>query len=142
MKHTFSIPGVAGQTKDVGVEIGARETFATASQRAWDMITSDEGLKLWLGDVPGFHLEKGETYQTTEGTAGEVRVVNPGGHLRLTWRPRDWQNASTIQVRVIPRGAKTTISFHQEHLPGAKEREQMRQRWHRVLEQMQILLNS
>ncbi len=141
MKHSFSTPSVVGQTKDVGFEVGARKTFAVTPQRAWDVITSDEGLNLWLGSVPGLRLEQGETYQTTDGAAGEVRVVNPGGHLRLTWRPTNWQDASTIQVRVIPRGDQTTISFHQEHLPGAKEREEMLQRWHRVLEHMQTLLD-
>jgi hypothetical protein len=32
------------------------------------------------------------------------------------------------------------ISFHQEHLLGSKEREQMYQRWEQALEDLQTLL--
>jgi uncharacterized protein YndB with AHSA1/START domain len=131
---------VVGQTKDVGFQVGFRKTMAASPQEAWQLITSTQGVKLWLGDVPELRFKKGERYQTKEGVQGEIRVVNPGGHLRLTWKPADWQKASTLQVRVIPRGDKTTISFHQEHLQGPQERQQMKQRWQGALEALQATL--
>lgn len=129
---------VVGQTKDVGFQIGVRKTIAVAPQKAWDFLTSAEGFKLWLGELSSWQLEKGARYKTAEGTVGEFRVVNPGpgGHLRLTWQPSDWDNPSTVQVRVIPNKEKTTISFHQEHLDGPETREAMRQRWQQVLDEL------
>jgi uncharacterized protein YndB with AHSA1/START domain len=47
---------VVGQTKDVGFQIGARKTLAISPEQAWDLITSEAGLKLWLGDAPDFRL--------------------------------------------------------------------------------------
>jgi uncharacterized protein YndB with AHSA1/START domain len=133
---------VVGQTKDVGFQIGVRRTFATVPQHAWNVLTSNEGIKLWLGDAIEFQLKPGTTYQTREGIVGEVRVVKPGGHFRVTWQPEHWQQASTIQVRIIPRSGKTVVSFHQEHLLSEQERNQMQQRWQTVLEKLQLLLDS
>lgn len=129
-----------GQTKSAGFEIGVRRTFEVPVMRAWEAIISEKGVKLWLGEVPGMKWEKGETYKTKDGTEGEIRVINHGSHLRITWWPQNWEKASTIQIRVIPNGEKTTISFHQENLAGADDREEMRQRWEYVLDELEKIL--
>ena len=132
-------PHIVGQTKAVGFEIGVRKTFDVAPEAAWTILTSEKGLRLWLGELSRLPMEKGESYQTADGTTGEIRATNPGGHIRLTWQPRGWRNPSTLQVRVIPSGVKTTISFHQERLSGAEERERMRDHWKRVMAQLSEL---
>ena len=71
-----------------------------------------------------------------------MRVVNPGGHFRLTWCPPGWDRPSLIQVRVIPSGGKTVISFHQEHLRGPAERAQMHARWVQALDQLEAMLGG
>src|SRR5947208_1717660 len=48
---------VSGQSADVGFEIGARRTFQASPQRAWDIVTSPEGLRVWLGDVSDMAIE-------------------------------------------------------------------------------------
>jgi len=45
---------------------------------------------------------------------------------RNEWQPLGWDRASTLQLRAIPKGDRAAIAFHQEHLPGAKEREERR----------------
>ncbi len=129
----------AGLTKDTGYQFGLRKTFDIKIGQAWHFLTSQEGIHLWLGDVPDFRLEKGFAYRTPDGATGEVRVVNVEVNFRLTWQPGNWPKASTIQIRVIPIGNRTTISFHQENLPDAEAREQMRLRWGNV---MAVLENS
>lgn len=131
---------IIGQTKGAGFEIGVRRTFDVSAMRAWEVIISEKAVKLWLGDISGLKWKKGETYTTQNGTEGEIRVINPGSHLRITWWPKDWDKASTIQIRVIPNGEKTTISFHQENLKGAQEREEMRLRWEKVLGELKKIL--
>ncbi len=126
-----------GKTKQAGYEIGVRKTFPISTRQAWDFITSDRGIRLWLGSVKNFRFDKGQTYQASDGATGEVRIVNFGENIRLTWQPTEWQHSSTIQVRVIPSGRNSVISFHQENLANASERAQMRQRWQRVMEEME-----
>jgi uncharacterized protein YndB with AHSA1/START domain len=124
-------------TKDVGFQIGVRRTLPIGHEDAWRLLTSDQGLKIWLGPISGLDFAKGARYQLADGSAGEVRVYSPNSHLRITWRPRGWPRASTIQVRAIPKGDKTVIAFHQEHLPGAKEREERRAHFRSALDELE-----
>lgn len=128
---------VLGETADTGFQVGVRRTLPLSVDDAWRLLTSPEGVRAWLGDARGFALEKGATYTTPAGASGEMRVAKPGSHLRVTWRPPGWARASTIQVRVIPSGVKTTLSFHEEHLPGAAEREERRRHFEAVLDELQ-----
>lgn len=111
-----------GLTKDVGWQVGVRKTFAISPAAAWELITSEEGMRAWLGELPGFQPDKGAAYQLDDGTHGEITVYEPGSHLRLTWLPPGYSRSAIIQVRVIPNGEKTVIGFHQEHLPDADAR--------------------
>lgn len=129
-----------GQTKTAGFQIGVRRTFSISVQDAWDFLTSEQGQSIWLGEACPLQLIEGATYTTPKGTEGVIRVVNPGVNVRLTWQPKAWQHASTIQIRIISSGANTVISFHQEGLPGAKERESRRHHWQQVLARLQVLL--
>ncbi|HEX2080583.1 MAG TPA: SRPBCC domain-containing protein [Longimicrobium sp.] len=118
---------VLGETADTGFQVGVRRTVPLAPEDAWRLLTSAEGVRTWLGGEPGLRWEKGERYTLQDGAAGEVRVFKPGSHLRMTWQPRGWPRASTIQVRVMPAsGGRSVLSFHQEHLPGPAEREERR----------------
>ena len=130
---------LVGQTKDVGFEIGARRTFDVSPAEAWKLLTSPEGIRIWLGDAPDLHLKEGATYITRDGASGEVRVLSDS-HLRITWQPSNWDHPSLIQVRAIPSGRKTVISFHQEHLAGPSGRTEMRDRWHAALDQLGEML--
>ena len=123
-----------GQTADGGFQIGVRRTVPMAPDDAWRLVTSPEGLRAWLGDVPGLSLEKGAAYTAGDGSAGQVRVSTPGSHLRITRQQPGWARASTIQVRIIAAGARSTISFHEERLPAAADREARRRHYRATLD--------
>ncbi len=125
-----------GQTCSLGRTF---TTFSISVEQAWDFLTSEEGQRIWLGEACSFPLTEGATYTTPNGAKGVVRVINPKVNLRLTWQPQEWANASTIQIRTIPSGMNTVISFHQEGLPGAKERTSMRHRWQQVIAELETL---
>ena len=129
-----------GLTKDVGYQIGVRSTLPIGLDEAWQLLTSSRGISLWLGPTPGLNFDKGATYQLADGSSGEVRVYSPGSHLRITWRQRGWQKASTIQVRVVPKEEKTVVAFHQENLPGPGEREQRRAHFKLALDQLERII--
>jgi uncharacterized protein YndB with AHSA1/START domain len=131
-----------GLTKDVGWQIGVRRTLPIGQEDAWRLLTSKEGVDIWLGEGVKLDFSKGATYQLPDGTEGEIRVYSPASHMRLTWHPPGWQRSSTIQLRVIPKGDRTVVAFHQEHLPGSKEREERRVFYNAVIEKLEgIILN-
>jgi uncharacterized protein YndB with AHSA1/START domain len=126
-----------GQTAETGFQIGVQRTLPISVDDAWQLLMSPEGVRAWLGDAAP-RWEKGEKYALRDGSAGEVRVFKPGSHLRLAVHPAGWPRASTLQVRVMPSGErKTVISFHQEHLPGAAERDARRRFFEAALDSLQ-----
>ena len=129
-----------GLSKDAGFQIGARRTLPIALEDAWQLLISKTGVEIWLGSVRELDFTKGEKYALDDGCTGEVRVFSPNSHLRITWQPPDWDRASTIQVRVIPRGEKTMMAFHQEHLPGSKERTERRAHFMAVLDRLEGII--
>ena len=128
-----------GLTKHTGFQVGARRTLPVSLQEAWDLVTSQKGIRAWLGGSPKASLLPGETYRLRDGTIGSVRLVSPGSHLRITWHPSGWERPSLIQVRVIRAATGTTISFHQEHLPDTRSREQRRAHFSAALDKLERL---
>ncbi|WP_144561482.1 SRPBCC family protein [Bacillus mycoides] len=125
---------IIGQTKDVGFQVGVRRTFPVSQEKAWDLITSKEGLDLWLGESTSIILKPGRKYITRTGK-GEIRIVKPLEQIRLTWQKEEWENPSIVQVRIISKASnKTTISFHQEKLSDKNIREEMKVYWGEILD--------
>jgi uncharacterized protein YndB with AHSA1/START domain len=129
-----------GLTKDTGFQIGVRRTLPIHLKDAWRLITSPQGIQFWLGKTEKLDYSEGAHYQLDDGTVGEVRVFKPNSHIRITWKPPGWVRAATIQVRVIPKSDRTVIAFHQEHLPGPREREQRRDHFKAVLDRLASLI--
>lgn len=127
-----------GLTKNTGWQIGARRTFSLPLPDAWAWVISPAAVALWLGETGDLHFVEGARYRTAAGAAGEVRVFKPESHLRLTWQPPGWPRPSTIQVRVLPAAhGRTTLAFHQEHLPDQAAREQRRTVFQRALDRLE-----
>lgn len=132
-----------GQTASVGFQIGVRRTLPISQQQAWEYLTSPEGLRLWLGDLPGLQPEARQSYTTAEGTTGQFRVVKPMEQLRLTWQPKGWLQPSAVQIRLLPAsGHRTTIAFHQDRLANSDIRTEMRARWEEVLSALEARLGG
>ena len=134
---------VKGQTADAGFQLGVQKTLPVEAEGLWQVITSPNGLEIWLGS--GLHkmaFEAGETYRTAEGTTGEIRTAYPAERLRLTWQPADWENQSTLQLTLLDKGDKTALNFHHEKLSGPEQRKEMKSHWQQVLKQLKTLVDA
>jgi len=133
-----------GLTKDAAWQIGVRKTIEVPFTIVWDFMVSGKGLANWLGDMGKKGLELNVPYKTNEGTEGIVRVMTHRSHIRLTWKKRNWNNTSSLQVRIIPSGDKTTISFHHDNLGDAGQRETMREYWQAVIDKIEksLIINN
>lgn len=130
-----------GKTKDVGWEVGVSRTLACSPEEAWALLTSRDGVAIWLGDGVAFPAEPRTRYETGDGTVGEVRSFRPLDRIRLTWHPKDWDHESTVQVAISPMKTGTSIRFHQERLADADERERQRDHWSSVIGRLEDLLS-
>lgn len=128
---------VEGETADAGFEIGVSKTVPLPVDEVWRRLTGEEGVRAWLGETTSsIGFEAGESYRLADGTTGEVRVVVEGDRVRLTRRPEGWARAATVQIRLTPKGEKTVVTFHEEHLPSAEEREARRGHYRGAVERV------
>lgn len=130
-----------GLTKDVGWQFGLRKTFLYSQEYLWDFMFSDEGLKIWLGELRE-ELEIKKAYKTKEGIKGLVKVFTPYSHIRMNWKKKDWENVSTVQVRVIGNDEKATISFHQDNLLDNNQREEMKLYWNKKMTEIENAITN
>jgi uncharacterized protein YndB with AHSA1/START domain len=129
-----------GKTKTQGWEIGVRRTFPISTDKAWELLMTQPGLGIWLGEGVGPTFKKGDTYETTDGTSGQIRSYSQGSLIRLTWQPRGKESPSTLQIRVLPAKTGATISVHHEKLQNSAERKAMREHWSAVLDRLEKLM--
>lgn len=128
---------VLGQTADTGFQLGTQKTFSLAPSELWDFLFSRQGLRIWLGETTDFKLDEKTPYTTDNGTYGEVRTLDPGKRLRMTWQPADWDEPSTLQLYLTPTKTGTSLGFHQEKLADQEARAHMLKHWKAVLRKIE-----
>ena len=131
-----------GKTKDAGFQFGIRKTIPISAEKAWDFLISNKGLNVWLGSLSN-ELEIDKEFVTENGITGSVRVFNVSSHIRLNWKPKNWQNTSTLQIRVIGDNKKATIAIHQEKLLDFEQRTEMKEYWSLIINKLtEEMINS
>ncbi|MBX2949828.1 MAG: SRPBCC domain-containing protein [Crocinitomicaceae bacterium] len=128
-----------GLTKDAGWQFGLRKTVPYSLEAVWDFLFSAEGLKHWLGTLEE-ELEIKKPFNTNEGVEGMIRLLTPYSHVRMSWKKNGWKNTSTVQVRVLNNGEKTTISFHHEKLLNEQQREEVQGYWNEKMTALETAL--
>lgn len=134
-----------GETATAGFEIGVQRTLPVGPDELWRLLTSAEGVYVWLGEARGVTFEPGEPYRTADGTTGEIRTVSSGERVRLTWQPEGWEKPSTLQLTLTcPRNTdeRTTLRVHQEKLASGEQREEMGEHWRGVLDRIEALVTE
>lgn len=132
---------MVGKTKDVGFQFGIRKTVSVSTEKVWDFLFSENGLKIWMGKLKN-ELEIKKEYETENGITGLVRVFKTNSHIRLNWKPKHWENKSTIQIRVIGNQEKTTIAIHQEKLLNFEQRMEMKEYWTKIMNEITNKMNN
>lgn len=130
-----------GQTKDIGFQFGIRKTIPISTEKAWDFLFSESGLKIWLGNLKN-ELEIKKEYETENGISGLVRVFKAYSHIRLNWKLKKWENMSTVQIRVIGNSKRATIAIHQEKLLGSEQRSEMKEYWGLIMNKLTDEMNK
>ncbi len=121
-----------GKTNDAGWQIGVSTTFDHPLADVWNLITDPEGVSIWLGNGVTIAGNKGETYETADGTVGEIRSFHAEERIRLTWQPKDWDHNTIVQLVMRRVGDRTRLTLHQERLADAVERDWQRGHWRSV----------
>ncbi len=66
---------IIGQTRDAGFQIGVRRSLPVAVADVWRLLTTPQGVQVWLGDCHDVHLEQGAAYRLPDGSSGIITVL-------------------------------------------------------------------
>ncbi len=81
--------------------------------------------------------ERGDTVPLADGGTAELRSMDQGRKLRMRLQPGDGSPHTVLQLYLAPATReRTSLRFHQENLPGPQEREEAREHWRSVLEEL------
>ena len=128
---------MVGQTKDGTFQFGLRKTFSQDYKVVWDFMFSNKGLSIWLGEIDFEKLEFKKEYILKNGLLIKINTFKPYSHIRMNWKKKDWGNLSNLQVRILPSKEKTVISFAHEKLKNNLQREEVKNHWNVVMENLQ-----
>lgn len=129
-----------GKTKATGYQMGARKTLPINHDQAWEFLFSEPVIQHWFGKTDKGALEADKDLWSESGITIRITTLIPGSHLRMKWKRPEWDNFSTLQIRIIANKGKTTFSFHQENLLSSKQRKEMKEHWHSVIRIMEKLV--
>ncbi len=96
-----------GLTKDAGWQFGIRKTTPLSTEEVWDFLFSEDGTKIWLKNADI-----------------NFSTFKPLSHIRTRWKPEEWPNEVTLQMRILSNKNKTTIAFHIEKMQNEHQREE------------------
>src|SRR5262249_14733938 len=92
--ENFKGARVVGQLATGGYQMGIRKTLPLAPREAWKLLTSEEGLAAWLGEISEMNFKPRGEYLTKSGVRGKINVLKDPSHIRLTWMPKHWKSPS------------------------------------------------
>lgn len=134
-----------GKTRDAGFQIGVSRTLDHPVEDVWELVASDQGLDIWLGEGARPTPERGTPWRARDGATGETRGYRELDRIRVTARAADADAdaETTIQVavRAAP-GGRAMLRLHEERLAGPEERERRRAHWQDVLGRLEQALGD
>jgi len=92
--------------------------------------------KWWLGVA----AKDDSAFDDGDGHRGEFKKLTPSKLLRFTWTGDRHQACETVEIKLTPAAAKTSIVLNHERLPDRAAADGMRAAWGKVLEALKAKL--
>lgn len=135
---------IAGQSLKGTYSATITKSVAINHKVAWKLISSQEGLQIWLKPMSPMVLKKGEAFEIEGGIFGEVRTLKAPERIRLSWRDLDWEKGTVVQFQIHKKKEdKCLLVIQHDGLKTARLKAEMRTHWRNVIEEIaEILLAS
>lgn len=87
------------------------------AEDVWNFLFSENGASIWL-KYAGSDFSTFKTFS----------------HIRTKWKPEEWHNAASLQMRILLNRGKTTIAFHIEKMSDEAQRTEAKAYWSKTLD--------
>lgn len=128
---------VAGRNLKGEYSITVTKTFKCDGKKLWKFVSSPEGIAMWLSPMSQVKLAPKTVYERDDGVYGEIRTMKAPERVRFTWQEGDEGKPTVVQLLTVHRKNGTSIlCFNHEKLTDGRVKEQLREHWRSVLEQV------
>ncbi|WP_413288845.1 SRPBCC family protein [Bdellovibrio sp. HCB337] len=134
---------VAGRDAKGEYSVTGTKTFYIDKKALWKLVTSPEGLAIWLAPMSDFKLKTKTFFEREDGVYGEIRTMKAGERIRFSWQEGDWAKTTSVLLFIVGRANGTSILvFQHERLKDGRLREPLRELWRKVLQDLHALTPS
>lgn len=117
--------------------VSISRTFPVDRRTLWQMITSAQGLAVWLRPMSEIEFVAGNFFERDDGIFGQIRTMKSEERVRLTWQDGEMSKKSVLQLYLIKRkGSKSVLALSHNHLVDGRWREPLRALWKQALEDL------
>lgn len=123
-----------------GQDLKGRYTVTTTkslpidAKEGWKLLVSEPGQATWLQPMYELPMQAKSIFETEDGYFGEIRTIQKGRRMRLSWSYPDWAFKTAVEILVVarPKG-KSILVFNHGQIPDAKIRACLRVRWKKAV---------
>jgi len=117
-----------------GYTICATKAIKAKPQRLFDAFAKQAELAKWFGAGTKLDFREGGSFSNADGNRGQIKKINPGKTIRLTWESAKHAPAETVEVKFQPSGAKCTVMITHDRLQNRETADGMRAAWGAALD--------
>lgn len=125
---------IEGQNIKGEYMVTSTKSLAFGVQKSWKVLTSKNGLAVWLKPLSPVSIAAGAQFETTDGFFGEVRTLKKERSIRMTWQDPNWEKKTVLQIMLVARPKeKSIVVFNHTEIRELKVQALLRRRWKSVL---------
>lgn len=128
---------VEGRNLKGEFSISVSRTFPLKRERLWHLLTSADGLALWLKPMSELEISPGVFFERQDGIFGQIRTLKTGERIRLVWQDGEMSKKSTVQLFLIARkNGKSVLALSHDGLVDGRLRAPLRAMWKQALDEL------
>jgi uncharacterized protein YndB with AHSA1/START domain len=119
-----------------GYAICVTKTIGAPPERVFDAFATAAALDAWLGDGSSVAFTEGGRWSNADGNRGAYAKIARPKTLRFTWEDDDPALASTVEVKLAPKGDKCALVLNHERIQTRALADGLRDAWGPAVERL------
>jgi uncharacterized protein YndB with AHSA1/START domain len=125
-----------------GYSICVTKTIAAPAESIFDAFTTSAGLNAWLGEDSSLTSSEGGRWSTGDGNRGVFTKILRPKTLRFTWEDDVPELASTVELKLAPKGDKCSLVLNHERIQTRALADGLRTAWGAAIERLKRHLEA
>lgn len=125
-----------------GYSICVTKTIAAPAEAVFDAFGEPRLMNEFMGEGAKASFTEGGRFSTTDGNAGTYTKISRPKTLRFTWDAEDPALASTVELKLTPKGDKCGVVLNHERIQTRALADGLRAAWGGAIERLKSRLES